>query len=73
MEGGVVEDDPWREGSELVCFESSGRGALYRLIEVLWVVMVADGEVGVMGDQGHGRGHGSAQEVRASVTSVLAQ
>ena len=33
VDGEVVEDDQAREGSELVCFESSGKVTLYRLRE----------------------------------------
>ena len=56
MEGGVVEDDQWREGSELVWRVSTGEVRLYRRDEVLRESMVADGEVGLWAIRGMGEG-----------------
>ena len=50
-----------------------GEVALYRLHGVLRSVTDYDGEHGAPGDQRRGRGHGGAQVVRRSVTSVLEQ
>ena len=37
----MLENDQWREGSEMVYFGSSGRGSLYRLDEELGVTDMA--------------------------------
>ena len=57
----------------MLCRKRAARVGFYKLDERVRVVTVADGDHGATGHRGHGRGHGWAQGVVASVTSVLEQ